>query len=113
LSGCSSAAQIANHIAIGLDRRDLAEMSCIVGVGGDVPELVRIAKSGRPIVVLDRCALACVKSCLARLGLVAEHYYLLSYMGARKRYATDFDPVEAGQVFDNIVAVLRPGPVTI
>lgn len=50
---------------------------------------------------------------LARLGLVAEHYYLLSCMGARKRYATDFDPGEAEQVFDNIVAVLRPGPVTI
>ena len=47
-SGCSSAAQMANHIAVQLDRRGEAEMSCIAGVGGDVSQLVRIAHSGRP-----------------------------------------------------------------
>jgi uncharacterized metal-binding protein len=52
-SGCSSAAQTANAIAIGLDRRRVAEMSCIAGVGGDVPRLVRTATSGRPVVALD------------------------------------------------------------
>ena len=35
-SGCSSAAQLANHVALQLDRRGVAEMSCIAGVGGDV-----------------------------------------------------------------------------
>ncbi len=39
-SGCSSAAQLANHVALQLDRRGLAEMSCIAGVGGDVPYLL-------------------------------------------------------------------------
>jgi uncharacterized metal-binding protein len=32
--GCSSAAQMANYIALELDRRGVAEMSCIAGVGG-------------------------------------------------------------------------------
>src|SRR5690606_21354051 len=49
-SGCSSAAQMANWLAVALDRRGLAEMSCIAGVGGDVPKLVRVATSGRPII---------------------------------------------------------------
>lgn len=31
-SGCSTAAQTANYIAIQLDRKDVAEMSCIAGV---------------------------------------------------------------------------------
>ncbi|WP_435924161.1 putative zinc-binding protein [Paenibacillus sp. DYY-L-2] len=34
-SGCSSAAQTANRIAIKMDREKIAEMSCIAGVGGD------------------------------------------------------------------------------
>jgi len=68
-SGCSSAAQMANHLAIGLDRRGLAEMSCIAGVGGDVPKLLRLAKSGRRIIGIDGCALVCVRSCLARHGV--------------------------------------------
>ena len=42
-SGCSSAAQLANHVALQLDRRGVAEMSCIAGVGGDVPHLKRAA----------------------------------------------------------------------
>jgi len=33
-SGCSSAAQLANQLAIRLDREGLAETSCIAGVGG-------------------------------------------------------------------------------
>src|SRR3990167_6054350 len=76
-SGCSSAAQLANHVAVQLDRQGVAEMSCIAGVGGDVPSLVRTARSGRAIVALDGCALACVKSCLARHGVVADRYYQL------------------------------------
>ena len=69
-SGCSSAAQTANEIALELDRLGVAEMSCIAGVGGDVPSLVKLAKSGRPVTVIDGCALACAKSCLARHGAV-------------------------------------------
>ena len=33
-SGCSSAAQMANDLALRLDRAGVAEMSCIAGVGG-------------------------------------------------------------------------------
>ncbi|MCC6353379.1 MAG: hypothetical protein IT577_05805, partial [Verrucomicrobiae bacterium] len=39
-SGASSAAQMANHLAIRLDRMGVAEMSCAAGLGGDVGPLV-------------------------------------------------------------------------
>ena len=76
-SGCSSAAQMANHIAVQLDRRGEAEMSCIAGVGGDVPHLVRIARSGRPILALDGCPLQCVKHSLAQRGVTPDRQLLL------------------------------------
>ena len=60
-SGCSSAAQLTNQVALQLDRRCAAEMSCIAGVGGDVPYLLKIAQSGRPIVALDGCPLVCLE----------------------------------------------------
>ncbi|MCL7466317.1 putative zinc-binding protein [Phaeovulum sp. NW3] len=106
-SGCSSAAQMANHLAIALDRRGLAEMSCIAGVGGNVPKLVRVAKSGRRIIGIDGCALACVRQCLARHGVEPSDYHLLSDHGIRKRYKTDFDPEEATYVLERIAADLR------
>ncbi len=101
-SGCSSAAQMANWLALSLDRRRQAEMSCIAGVGGDVPGLVRIALSGRPIVVLDGCPLHCAKSCLARHGVEPTVHVDLAQEGVRKRRHTDFDPDEAAELLERI-----------
>lgn len=103
-SGCSSAAQTANHIALQLDRQGVAEMSCIAGVGGDVPHLVRIAKSGRPVIALDGCALACARHCLARHGVQPDHYYQLQEYGVKKRYHADFDAGQAQAVLEEISA---------
>jgi len=111
-SGCSSAAQLANAVALKLDRAEVAEMSCIAGVGGDVPSLLRTAKSGRPIVGLDGCALACVKNSLARQGLVPTLYFDLSEQGVRKRQQADFDPVQAQRVFRHVAQqIARALPV--
>jgi uncharacterized metal-binding protein len=97
---------MANHLAISLDRRGLAEMSCIAGVGGDVPKLVRLAKSGRRIIGIDGCALACVRGCLARHGVEPSDYHLLSDHGVRKRYQMDFDLEEAERVLTDMAAAL-------
>jgi len=90
-----------------LDRRGAAEMSCIAGVGGDVPHLLKIAQSGRPIVALDGCPLVCVKSCLARHGIAADRHYQLAQYGVKKRYQEDFDPVEAERVIALVMVDLQ------
>lgn len=105
-SGCSSAAQMANEVAIRLDRAGLAEMSCIAGVGGDVPSLVKLARSGRPIVAIDGCKLHCVKSCLARHGVEAARHHTLTDLEVKKRFHMDFDESEAARIFDRVSADL-------
>lgn len=102
-SGASSAAQMANHIAVRLDRLKLAEMSCITGVGGDVPSLVRTALSGRPIIALDGCPLQCTAKILARHGLKADKHLDLSELGVKKRQHEDFDPQEAARVLQQLL----------
>ncbi|AMN47340.1 zinc-binding protein [Steroidobacter denitrificans] len=91
-SGCSSAAQTSNSVAIALDRRNLAEMSCIAGVGGDVKKLVKVAKSGRPIIAIDGCPLACVKNSLARHGVEPAVWHELSQYEVEKVYQADPNP---------------------
>lgn len=98
-SGCSSAAQMANQLALRLDRDGAAEMSCIAGVGGGVTGLVKTARSGRPILALDGCALRCVEACLARAGVVADRHVMLADHGVRKRKHADFDGDEAASVY--------------
>ena len=95
-SGCSSVAQLANSLALRLDFEGEAQMSCIAGVGGDVPSFVEQAKSGRPILALDGCPMACVRNCLQRHGVIPDQYVQLQEQdrGLKKRYrqlATDGD----------------------
>jgi len=102
-SGCSSAAQLANELAIRLDRGRVAEMSCIAGVGGNVKKLVNTARSGRPILAIDGCALACTRACLAERGVTPEQHVILTEYGARKRYHQDFDRIEADRLYQGIL----------
>ena len=105
-SGCSSAAQMANAVAIRLDRGNYAEMSCIAGVGGDVPSLVRLARSGRPIIAIDGCHLHCVRNCLARHGISPNTHLTLTELGVKKKYHMEFDDDQATAVLQGIVANL-------
>lgn len=101
-SGCSNVAQLANDVAVTLDRDGVAEMSCIAGVGGHVRPLVKLAKSGRTIIALDGCPLNCVKACLAQHNVTADHHFeLTSLMGIRKQ------PGESCSMADNYRTLKR------
>ncbi|MBC6492599.1 putative zinc-binding protein [Flavihumibacter stibioxidans] len=101
-SGCSSAAHMANWLALKLDRHQLAEMSCIAGVGGNVKKLVNTARSGRNIIAIDGCPLACAKACLANHGLTPDLHLNLADFNIRKRSHEDFDTSQAMEVLDII-----------
>lgn len=106
-SGCSNVAQLANYIAVRLDREGEAEMSCIAGVGGDVAPLVRLARSGRPIVAIDGCPLACVRHCLQRHGVEPTQYHMLYEHGLRKRMHEDVSPQQAQMLLQRVRAQVR------
>ncbi len=101
-SGCSNVAQLANTLAVRLDRAGMAEMSCIAGVGGHVSSLVNKANSGRPILAIDGCPLQCVKGCLAQHGVTASYHLVLSQRGLKKRYGEDCSNADADQLFDEL-----------
>lgn len=106
-SGCSAAAQMANHLALRLDRSGNAEMSCIAGVGGDVPQLLRIACSGRPMLAIDGCTLHCVAHILRRHDLIPLRHYTLSELGVRKDRHGEFDTTQADAVFNALLSDLH------
>lgn len=105
-SGCSSAAQLANHFALQLDREGRADMSCIAGVGGHVAPLVRLARTGRPLIALDGCVLACVRETLAQHGLTPAVHVRLDAFGVKKLKKTDFDPAQARALYPRLLEQL-------
>lgn len=107
-SGSSNVAQLANHIAVRLDRLGIAEMSCIAGVGGDVRALVKKASAGRPVIAIDGCPLACCEQVLAAKGVEPVRLIRLHELGLKKRQHTDFDAAEREAVFRRVLEELRP-----
>lgn len=101
-SGCSNVAQLANDVAVVMDREGYAEMSCIAGVGGDVAPMVRLAQSGRPICAIDGCGFACVKNTLARHGVVPNWHIELTQLGMRKTYQESCTIPEHYQILKHV-----------
>ena len=107
-SGSSNVAQLANAIAVHLDRSGRAEMSCIAGVGGDVRPLVRKATSGRPVIAIDGCPLGCCEAVLAARGVKPDYTVRLHERGLQKRQHVDFTPDEREAVLAAVVDELSP-----
>jgi uncharacterized metal-binding protein len=106
-SGCSSAAQMANFLAIQLDRQEAAEMSCIAGVGGNVKKLVRTAKSGRPVIAIDGCPLACAKACLSNHAITPDIHIDLSALGVSKKQHEDFNRQQAREILEHLLPQIQ------
>lgn len=106
-SGCSNVAQLANDVAVALDRAGDAEMSCISGVGGGVKKLVNLARSGRKIIALDGCPLHCVSCCLKNVSVKPDYHLTLSNLGFKKKYGEDFD----ANVCESVVKDIRESAI--
>lgn len=111
-SGCSNVAQLANDIALKLDQEKIAEMSCIAGVGGEVPHLVALAKSGREIIAIDGCPLACAKACLAKHNINPHLHFELSKFSIKKTYHQKCEPKEFENMYQCIEDKIQKNKLT-
>ncbi len=102
-SGCSDVAQLANNTAVKLDHAGEFEMSCISGVGGKVPALVKAARSGRPITVIDGCPLHCARACLENIGVEADEHVRLYEFGFKKHYGQSYSDEAVQEVCDEVL----------
>ena len=107
-SGCSNVAQLANDLAVVLDREGSAQMSCIAGVGGKVKQLVKVAQSGRPILAVDGCPLNCVKQTLATVDVVPTWHIELTTLGYKKRDHENCDLSDAYKLLQMVHSDILP-----
>jgi uncharacterized metal-binding protein len=94
-SGCSNVAQLANDLALILNRKNLAEMSSIAGIGGNITKFIKTAQSGRSILAIDGCPLNCVKQCLATINVVPTWHIEFTKFGFKKRAHEDYVVTDA------------------
>lgn len=104
-------AQLANSLAVRLDRSGKAKMSCIAGVGGGVPFFVKQARSSPVILCLDGCPHQCAATCLKNAGVAPSHHLVLTEMGFKKADTGTVSENEVEELMADIQRILTPyGP---
>lgn len=90
-SGGSGAGQVANGVAVRLDRLELADMMSCGGVAGGNPRHLEVLHSGRPILAIDGCPEDCVRLMLERQGVVPILHLRLDRRGNERHRHESYD----------------------
>lgn len=100
-AGRSDAAELTWKLARELDRRGLAEMSCLAGVGaGKAPFLRKI--QNRSVWVIDGCPIECGLGIFALRDLPIARHIRLHDLGLRKNHI-DIDRIDMDALIDRIM----------
>lgn len=106
-SGCSNLAQLANHIAVKLDRDKIGKMSCVAGLGGDVAPLVKIAQESERNLIIDGCPLSCALKCFQKHSTQDFEHVVLTNYHLQKNQNTDFSSDEFNDVYPSILQIMK------
>jgi uncharacterized metal-binding protein len=91
-AGCSAAGRLAYELALELDRRQAAEMSCLAGLAAELRPFTRLI-AGRPVWVVDGCPIQCARAIFARLSRPIDSHIRLQDYGVRKKTGLQYGTV--------------------
>lgn len=105
-SGASNLGQLANELAVKLDRLGLAELDCLADVGAND----RSGGAGEPkrVLAISGCAKGCCAPMLERHGIEVSRSVLLAERGIAKAKHVLVDPEEGERVLGQVLAELAP-----
>lgn len=83
MAGCSRGGQAAYSIALELDKRETAEMSCLAGIAAGKPSFRRKIKD-KKIITIDGCPTECSKGVFDKAGVQVDVHIKLKDYGIRK-----------------------------
>lgn len=102
-SGGSNVGQLANRAAVELAAEGFGNMSCLVGIGGELPGFLQKAKDAEAMVVVDGCEIGCGKAIFDKAGIDLRGYLVLTEIGIVKN--KDFNLNQAD--VDKVKAAMR------
>lgn len=89
-----------------MDRKNVAEMGCIAGIGGDVWHHIRKGQEAARVIALDGCPYQCVKKTLTRHGIHTDLHWDLSQRGVRKEIHKDYNPEDLERIAPELEAAV-------
>jgi len=93
-SGGSNVGQLSNEVARALTVEGKAQMYCMAGLAGQVEPIMERIRTAEKVVVVDGCAVACVKKAMELAGITEFAYVDLTEAGIEKTADLELQPEE-------------------
>ncbi len=106
-SGGSNVGQLSNQLAIDLTEKGVGRMMCAVGIGGEVPGLLRSAEGCDHVIAIDGCPLNCTKKTLERADIGIDRHILITDMGIEKSKDLRIKEDDVSKVIERAAAFLK------
>jgi len=104
-SGASNLGQLANEIAVRLDRLGLAELACATEVGAQDGDG---QSSSKPVLAISGCTSGCCSAMLEQHGIDVSCSVILAERGIAKAKHVLVDDESTERVFGQVLAELAP-----
>lgn len=104
-SGASNLGQLANEIAVRLDRLGLAELACATEVGAQDGDG---QNSSKPVLAISGCTSGCCFAMLEQHGVDVSRSVILAERGIAKAKHVLVDDDSTERVFGQVLAELAP-----
>ncbi|AKB85497.1 putative zinc-binding protein [Methanococcoides methylutens] len=105
-SGASNVGQLSNQLAIELTEKGVGKMMCAVGIGGQVPGLLRSAEGCDRVIAIDGCPLNCTKKTLELAGIGIDRHILITDLGIKKNKDLRVKGSETSDLLEKVSDIL-------
>jgi len=93
-SGAANTGLLADQVMRALNRDNVADSTCLIGIGADLSGFVESARSATRNIVLDGCPVACGKRIFEARTLPFEHFVMTDFGVEKGKTAITGDVIE-------------------
>ncbi len=104
--GASNVGQLSNKIAIELDKKEIGNLMCTVGIGARAPGLMKSAEASDRIIVIDGCSVSCANKTLELAGFKVDRHIVISELGIKKTKDRDLKDDEVSEALEKTLKIL-------
>lgn len=106
-AGASNVGQLSNKIAIELEKRNIGNLMCTVGIGARAPGLMKSAEGSDRIIVIDGCPVNCASKTLELAGFKVDRHIIISELGIKKNKDKDLKDNEISEALKTTFEILQ------
>jgi len=90
-SGASNVGALSYLASIRLAQEGSGNFSCIAGIGGNIPPMIRAAKDAQERIVIDGCPTGCARRIMDSNLVPVDRYVIVTELGIIKTHDFDVD----------------------